>query len=270
MDWEGTAMKNEFYTLITGSSLGIGRAIATEMASRGHNLILHSLPGEHLDFLSETLVSEYGVTVKIFEIDLTETEGPMKLFSEVEKSGLKVNILINNAGIGIEGPLESYSKEDIDNIIFLNIRALTLITTLFIPSLKKTDSYILNISSLGSYIATPYKSVYLASKSYIFYFTRALEAELKGTSVKTCIFVPGGVRTNKNVLERMKKAGWMSERTSISPEEVASKGIRAMFSGKRVVVPGRLSRLIFSISLFIPEGIILAITRSIFRREFPI
>lgn len=263
-------MKNEYFTLITGSSRGIGRAIATEMASRGHNIILHSLPGEDLKSLSNMLSSEYGVAVKIFEIDLTETEGPLKLYSEVEKAGLMVNILVNNAGIGIEGPLESCSKVDIDNIIFLNIRALTLLTTLFIPALKKTDSYILNISSLGSYIATPYKSVYLASKSYIFYFTRALEAELKGTSVRTCIFVPGGVRTNKNVLERIRQAGWMSQRSSISPEEVASKGIRAMFKGKRVVVPGRFSRLIFSISFIIPEGIILAITRSIFRREFPV
>lgn len=263
-------MDSEYYTLITGSSRGIGRAIAIEMASRGHNIILHSLPGEDLSNLSLTLTSKYKVKVRIFEIDLARTEGPMELFDEVEKESLRVNILINNAGIGIEGPLESYSKEDIDHIIFLNIRALTLLTTLFIPSLKMTDSYILNISSLGSYIATPYKSVYLASKSYIFYFTRALEAELKGTRVKTCIFVPGAVRTNKNVIERIRQAGWMSERSSISPEEVAHKGIKAMFKGKRVVVPGRLSRLIFSISYIVPEGIILAVTRSIFRREFPV
>ncbi len=261
---------NVFYTLITGSSRGIGRAIAFEMASRGHNLILHSLPGEELPGLSASLTSKYNILVRLFEIDLTETDGPIKLYQEIEKEGLRVNILINNAGIGIEGPLESYSKEAIDHIIFLNIRALTLLTTLFIPTLKETDSYILNISSLGSYVATPYKSVYLASKSYIFYFTRALDAELRGTRVKTCIIVPGGVRTNQRVLERIRQAGWMSERSSISPEEVARKGIKAMFSGKRVVIPGRLSRLIFSISFIIPEGIILAVTRSIFRRELPI
>lgn len=263
-------MNSDFYTLITGSSKGIGRAIAYEMASRGHNLILHSLPGEDLSQLSITLSSRYNIIVRIFEIDLTETDGPMRLFREVEKESLNLNILVNNAGIGIEGPLESYSKEDIDNIIFLNIRALTLLTTLFIPALKKTDSYILNISSLGGFIATPYKSVYLASKSYIFFFTRALEAELKGTRVKTCIFAPGGVRTNKAVMKRISQAGWMSKVSSISPEEVARIGIKAMFQGKRVVVPGRFSRFIFTISFIIPEGIILAITRNIFRREFPI
>jgi short-subunit dehydrogenase len=129
---------------------------------------------------------------------------------------------------------------------------------------------ILNISSLGSFIPTPYKSVYLASKTYIFYFTRALEAELKGTSVKTCIFAPGGVRTNKKVLERIERAGWIGKSSSISPEEVARHGIRAMFKGRRVVIPGKLSSLIFTMGLFVPEGIILAITRKLFKRELSI
>lgn len=262
-------INKEFYTLITGASKGIGRAIALEMASRGHNLILNSLPGEDLRNMSLEITTNYKVAVEIFEIDLTDTDGPIKLFHEVTGAGLNVNILVNNAGIGIEGPLERYTKADIDNIIFLNIRALTLLTTLFIPELKKTDSYILNISSLGSFVAMPYKSVYLASKSYIFYFTRALEAELKGTRVKTCILAPGGVRTNESVLNRIRQAGWLSEKSSISPEEVASKGIRAMFKGRRVVVPGRFSRFIFSVSYVMPEGLILAITRNIFRREFP-
>jgi short-subunit dehydrogenase len=259
-----------YYTLVTGASKGIGRAIAVEMAARGHNLILHSLPGEDLHSLCMSLALQYNVHVRIFEIDLTTPEGPSELFNEIEKENLLVNILVNNAGIGIEGPLETYSRKDIDNIIMLNIRALTLLTNLFVPTLKTRDSYIMNISSLGSFLATPYKSVYLASKTYIFYFTRALEAELKGTSIKTCIIAPGAVRTNKTVLERIRQAGWISERSSISPEEVARNGIRAMFKGRRVVIPGKLSRLIFRISYLVPEGIILAITRSIFRRELPL
>jgi short-subunit dehydrogenase len=263
-------MNNDFYTLITGASSGIGKAIASEMASRGHNLILHSLPGEHLDHFSSHLIENYKVRIRYFEIDLTEHDGPFRLFSSVKAEDLQINILVNNAGIGIEGPTESCSNKDIDYIISLNVRALTLLTTLFIPELKKTSSYILNISSLGSFIPTPYKSVYLASKTYIFYFTRALEAELKGTSVRTCIFAPGGVRTNKKVLERIERAGWIGKSSSISPEEVARHGIKAMFKGKKVVIPGKLSNLIFTFGLFIPEGIILAVTRKLFKREFSV
>lgn len=267
---EERTMNNEYFTLITGASRGIGKAIAGEMALRGHNLALHSLPGEQLEKIAEELEKAHGITVKIFEIDLTETDGPMRLYNEFIDRGLKINILINNAGIGMEGPLESFSRQDIDNMIFLNVRALTLLTSFFTPELKKTRSFILNISSFGCYIATPYKSVYLASKTYIYYFTRALEAEFKGTSVKTCVFVPGGVRTSRKVLNRIEQAGWMSKRTSLSPEEVACKGIKAMFRGKNVWMPGRLTRFIFSMCLFVPEGIILAITRNIFRREYSI
>jgi short-subunit dehydrogenase len=267
---ERIIMDNEYYTLITGASRGIGRAMACEMAMRGHNLALHSLPGEQLNQVAGELEETYGIKISTFEIDLTETDGPLRLYNEFIDRGLKINILINNAGIGMEGPLESFSHRDIDNMIFLNVRALTLLTFFFTPELKKTKSFILNISSFGCYVATPYKSVYLASKTYIYYFTRALEAEFKGSSVKTCVFVPGGVRTSTMVLKRMEKAGWMSKSTSLSPEEVAFKGIRAMFRGKNVWMPGKLTRFIFSMCLFVPEGIILAITRNIFRREYSI
>lgn len=263
-------MENEFYTLITGASKGIGRAIAIEMASRGHNLILHSLPGEGLEKSGQELKETYKIKVKTFEIDLTEKDGPVSLYNAVKENGLKLNILINNAGIGIEGPFETCSNEFIDHIIFLNIRALTLITSLFTPDLKKTKSYILNVSSFGIYAPTPYKCIYLASKSYIFYFTRALHAEFKGTSVKTCIFVPAAVSTNSRVMKRIEEAGWISKMTVVTPEKLASEGIAAMFRGRSVHIPGRFTRLIFVLSLFIPEGIIIAVTRSIFRREYSI
>jgi uncharacterized protein len=260
-------MEDEFYTLVTGASSGIGKAIAIEMASRGRNLILNALPEEGLSQVCSWLIEKYGVKVHYFETDLTSTDGPENLFIAIEKEGLKVDILVNNAGIGIEGPLESYTRKEIDTIIFLNVRALTLLTFCFTPELKKRPSYILNISSLGSMIPTAYKSVYLATKSYIYYFTRALKSEFKGTSVKTCVFIPGGVRTNEKVLKRMENTGWVAKASSLEPEEVAAIGIRGMFKGQATIVPGRLNKFIFAIGLFLPEGIIMAVLRNMFRRE---
>jgi uncharacterized protein len=260
-------MAQEFYTLITGASKGIGKALSNEMASRGHNLILISLPGEGLETLCSGLVSRFNILVRFFEIDLSTQEGPETLFRTVETCGLKVNILINNAGTGIEGPLECYKQEEIDTIIFLNIRALTLLTFYFTPALKKTPSYVLNISSLGCYIPAAYKSVYLASKSYIYFFTRALESEYKGSGIKTCVFLPGPVSTNEKVLKRVAGAGWMAKRSIIEPEEVASMGIKAMFGGKKALIPGRFNRVIFSFGQILPEGLIMAILRRTFKRD---
>lgn len=260
-------MKDGFFTLVTGASRGIGRSIAVEMARRGHNLILNSLPGEDLESFASDLRQRHSVDVRISETDLTGLDGPDSLYEEIKKTGLRVNILVNNAGIGIEGPAESYTRQDVDRIIMLNIRAMTLLTILFIPVLKKTDSYLVNLISMGAFMATPYKSVYLASKSYILYLTRALDAELKGTGIKTCLIAPSGVKTNNKSIERVERAGWLARRTALDPDQVARESIEAMFRGKKIIIPGRMTRMIFNFSKFIPEGIILAATRKMFRRE---
>jgi short-subunit dehydrogenase len=259
-------MAEEYYALITGAGKGIGRAMANEMASRGHNLILNSLPGEGLDLLCASLMKTYNIKALYFEIDLTAADGPLSLFRYAKDNGLDVNILINNAGTGIQGPIESYSQQTIDAMILLNIRALTLLTYYFTPELKKRLSYLLNISSYGCYSPAAYKSVYLATKSYIYYLTRALESEFKGTNVRTCLLIPGGVRTNEMISKRIEQIKRIARVTILEPGEVASAGIKGMFKGKKIIIPGRLVRFIFAISTIIPEGIVMAATRNLFRR----
>lgn len=259
-------MEEKNYALVTGASTGIGRAIAEELAARKHNLILNSLPGQGLSVVCEELANKHGIHAIYYEIDLTIKEGPQFLYEFVKSKSCKVDMLVNNAGIGFDGPIESYSVEEIDYMIFLNIRALTLITHFFTPELKKRrKAYVLNISSFGCYLPTAFKSVYLASKSYIYYFTRALDSEFRGTSVSTCIFTPATVKTNPNVLDRMERAGWFGKRTALDPEEVASEGVRGMLKGKKVIIPGTINRLFFSFGLFVPLGILMVLTHNIFR-----
>jgi uncharacterized protein len=260
-------MLPDYYALITGAGRGIGRAIANEMASRGHNLILTSLPGEGLDSLCNDLIEKHSIKAFHFEIDLTTQEGPLTLFRAVKENGLDVNILVNNAGTGFEGPIETYSQHMIDTMILLNIRALTLLTYYFTPGLKKQPSYLLNISSYGCYAPTAFKSVYLATKSYIYYLTRALDSEFRGTSVRTCLLIPAGVRTNDQVKSRIEQGKPLAKATFLEPEDVAYTAVNGMFKGKKRIIPGRLIRFIFAISLIIPEGIVLSATRKMFRRE---
>ena len=257
---------NNTFAVVTGASLGIGRSIAKELAERGHNLILSSLPGQSLSVLCQEIESANNIRAFSFECDLTSENGPESLCEFVQNKKLKVNILVNNAGIGYEGPVEDYTRNQIDHMILLNVRAMTQLTVFFTAELKTHDrSYILNISSFGAYTPTAYKSIYLATKSYIFYFTRALESEFTGTSVKTCVAVPSAVRTNKNTMGRIERNGWFSQKSALNPEEVAAEIISGMFNGKNVIVPGKLSKLFFNVALFVPEGIILRLTRKIFK-----
>jgi short-subunit dehydrogenase len=254
------------FAVVTGASLGIGRSIAKELAARGHNLILSSLPGQGLPDLCLEIQSANEIRAFSFECDLTSENGPESLFGFVQNKKLEVNILVNNAGIGYEGPVEDYTRNQIDHMILLNVRAMTQLTVFFTAELKTHDrSYILNISSFGAYTPTAYKSIYLATKSYIFYFTRALESEFTGTSVKTCVAVPSAVRTNKNTMGRIERNGWFSQKSALNPEEVAAEIITGMFKGKNVIVPGKLTKLFFNVALFVPEGIILRLTRKIFK-----
>ncbi len=260
-------MDKNCFTLITGASTGIGRAIAREMASRKHNLILHSLPGENLSGLCQELTGNYNIQALFHEVDLTTEDGPYSLFEFVKNKGCGINILVNNAGIGYDGPIENYSLKEIDNMILLNIRALTHLTYFLTPELKThPESYILFLSSFGSYIPTAYKSVYLASKSYIYYLSRALQSEFRGTSLRTCVILPSAVATNENTLDRIKRGGWTSQVSALSPEKVASIGIKGMFRGRKVIIPGSFTNLFFFFGRILPEGIIIRITHRIFSK----
>lgn len=255
------------YAVVTGSGTGIGRAIARDLASRKYNLILHSLPGEGLSDLCRDIQNEHNVIVHSFESDLTAEKGPEEFFEFAKSRGCNVSMLVNNAGIGYEGPVEEYSTKDIDRMILLNIRALTHLTHFFMPELKSSEkSYILFMSSFGCYLPTAYRSIYLATKTYIYYFARSLESELKGTSVSTCVMVPSAVMTNVNTLDRIRRGGWFSQKSALMPEEVAVSGIKGMLRGKKVIMPGFLTNLFFAVGMFLPAGIMMMITRNIFRK----
>jgi len=254
------------YALITGASKGIGRAIARELAARKHNLILHSLPDEGLPDFCREIEAAYNIHTHHYEVDLIIENGPLALFELVKSKGCSVDILVNNAGISYGGNIEEYTAKQIVDIILINIRALTHLTYYFIPGLKiQKDAYILFLSSFGSYFPIAYKSVYLATKSYIFYLSRALGSELKDTPVSTCVIVPSAVNTNKSTLERISRSRF-SRTSALSPEEVAATGIKGMFSGKKIIIPGTLTNLFFSCAMFLPEGILFMLTRRLFSK----
>jgi len=140
------------YTLITGASSGIGKAIAYECAKRGMNLILVSLPGQRLEAVAQDLGMQYKIKTRYFETDLTQPDSPIQLFSKTQSAGLDVNILINNAGVAGASYFDESSIEYIDERIMLNIRALVVLTRLYLPVLcKHKTSHILNVSSLAAF-----------------------------------------------------------------------------------------------------------------------
>jgi short-subunit dehydrogenase len=258
--------QTKYYTLITGASAGIGKQLAFECARKGYNLLLVSLPETGLDKLSEEIKEKYSIDVKYVDIDLTKTEAPQKVFDFTRAKNLEVNILANNAGLGFNGKFENLTINLVDQMILLNIRASTLLTLLFLPGMKKLEkAYILNISSFGAFVPLPYKCVYAATKTYLLFLSQAINHELKGTNVQVTSVHPSGV-SSERAIENIQKSSLMARISTLSPEDVAHLAIKNMLSGKKIVVPGLVTKFYYFLGLILPHGVVLRLVGHVFRK----
>lgn len=256
------------YTLVTGASKGIGKAIAKECASRKMNVLLVALPNENLKEVSQKIVNDFGVKSDFLEIDLTKFDSPENVYKWCKKKNYTIDILINNAGIAGTTVFEKSSLKYSDTRIQLNIRALVLITRLFIPELKKSPtSYILNIGSLSAYYAIPYKSVYAATKAFVLSFSTALNDELKDTSIFVSVVCPNGVETNTGTFKRIKSHGYFGNLTKIPAAKLADYAITKMFKKQVVIIPKRINRILFFAEKIIPEKLLQLILLKEFKKE---
>src|SRR5690606_35591644 len=195
------------YAVITGSSQGLGKSFAYELAKNGWNLILISLPDENLQHMSKRLNSLFGIRAFYYETDLTIKDNVMAVCNWIN-GNFDIQMLINNAGIGGTKRFDEVSSAYIEKIIQLNVLATTLLTHQLLPNLKRQEkSYVLNVSSLAAFSPIAYKTVYPASKAFIHSFSRGLYQELKDTSVFVSVVNPGPMRTNPDTTKRINEQG---------------------------------------------------------------
>jgi short-subunit dehydrogenase len=253
------------YTLITGASSGIGKAMAEYCGSLGMNLLLVSLPGEGLGDVARQIAGQYHVHTDFLETDLSSLESPEAVYSWVSGKKYPVNILVNNAGLAGTVVFENTDLPYIDQRLLVNIRALVMLTRLFLPDLKKHDkAHILNVGSLSAFFSIPYKSLYSATKSFVVNFSRGVRYELKETPVKISVVCPNGVKTNPVSHARVDSHGIITKLTTLSAKEVAMISIDEMLNDRFLIIPGIFNRMIYVISKIIP----LQIKQSILSREF--
>ncbi|NME69052.1 SDR family NAD(P)-dependent oxidoreductase [Flammeovirga aprica] len=249
------------HTVITGASQGLGKALAFECAERGRNLILISLPNEGIQEFRKYLIEMYAIDVCCYEIDLSKETELHELISTITHL-YRVDMLINNAGIGGTKRFQEASENYIDSILSLNIRALVLLTRGLLPLLKKhSKAYVLNISSMASFGAMPFKTVYPASKAFVRSFSVGLATELEDTNIQVSVAYPGGMPTNKEVSERISNHNELVKQTILTAEEVAEICMKELLEGKTEIIPGmagKISRLFFRVC---PDAIRLRIFR---------
>ena len=235
--------------LITGASSGMGREMAKYLASLGYDLVLVARNKEKLLELKEGIQT----SVDIYDYDLSIIDNCYKLYSDV---GDKIDILVNNAGYGLFGEYNEVKLEDELNMIDLNVKALQVLTKLFIDN--SNLKYILNVaSSAGLTKGGPLMSTYYATKSYVCNYTLALYEELRRKKSKKVITVlcPGPVDTNFN-----DRANVKFNIKQLDKEYVAKYAIDKMFKKKLIIIPGVSVRLGMFFMRFVSTKTLLKIT----------
>ncbi len=249
-------INSEKFTLVTGASSGIGKAISFELAKRKHNVLLVSLPGQGLEKIAAELQSRYQIKTGWFETDLSMTRGPKSVFDWTRSENYTVQYLVNNAGIAGTMAIDNVDEKYIDDRLLVNIRALVILCRYFIPEMKKLPSAgILNISSLSAFFSIPFKSIYAASKAFVMNFSRAIRTELKNTNISVSVVCPNGVRTNQGTHARIEAHGNKGRLVTLDSEEVARIAVDGMLKRKFLIIPGKLNYMLFTASRFIPISI---------------
>lgn len=259
-------MNNNTYALITGASLGIGKALAYECASRNINLLLIALPGKEFEYLITSLQKNYTIDVQHLPMDLTREDAGRQISEWVETNNFSINILINNAGMGCNGMFEYGDIDFYLKMIQLNTMAITNLTYHLVPRLKEhKEAYILNLSSIEAYLPLPYKAVYTGTKNYIYAFSLSLREELKHYNIKVSVLCPGPTITNRGGLQRIKAHGKKSKIMVLMAKQVARIAIRQMFRNKGVIIPGTANRVMARVSRMLPIMLRMKILEKMFR-----
>jgi uncharacterized protein len=241
--------------LITGASQGLGRAFAEECAGRGMELVLVALPDTGLKEVARILEKAHQVRIETIEMDLTLADAPRALAAQCRAHGFEIDTLINNAGVGFTSRFCQTSHEQNEATILLNIAALVRLTHEMIPALmQRRQAWILNVGSVGAFFPMPSMPVYSCTKTFVFSFSRLLRAELRPCGIGVSVLCPNGIRTNRRTREMIDRQGWAGRATCRFPDEVARAGIRGLFRGTGVIVPGLLNRILIAASPFVPQA----------------
>lgn len=252
--------------LVTGASCGIGFALAHELARRGCHLILVARDSGRLEALAADLRERFGVQVEWRSTDLSAASGVAELVAFTRDRGLTVDVLINNAAMGVYGQFAESTLSSAVDQIQVNVQSLVALTHGYLPEmLQRGSGGIIQVASVVGYGPLPRMAMYAATKAFVIAFAEGLWSECRGTGVHVMLFNPGGTRT-----EFHQRAGVMKTRPKLgfdSAEDVARAMIRAFERGRRSATPGFKAWITVMATRLAPRGLFLWVLDKVMRRR---
>jgi short-subunit dehydrogenase len=255
--WQGK------WAVVTGASAGIGEALAVELAEAGVHLVLTARRRDRLDALAERLRSRHSVQTKVIVADLTKPEAPQQIFDTTEGAGLKVDLLVNNAGFGEYGEFLHSKLEMQVNMVQVNCTAVVHLTRLFLPRMvERRQGAIMILASTAAYQPVAYMATYAATKAFDRLLAEALAQEVKRYGVRVSALCPGPTES-----EFQQVAGSRSgeSRKFQSAAEVSRLGLEGLAQGKHWVIPYLAGRVQVFAQRFVPRRMVSGAAERMFR-----
>jgi len=259
---------NNKVALITGASGGIGYELAKLFAADHYDLVLVARSAGKLGQIADELQGQHGISIKVIPLDLTAAPAPQFLFDQLQREGIAVEILVNNAGYGKFGEFAKIPLEESLAQIQLNITALSHLTKLFLaPMLERRAGRILNVASTAGFQPGPLMAVYYATKAYVISFSEALANELSGTGVTVTCLCPGATDTGFQGRAGTEKSVLFRKLRPMNAQTVALDGYRGLMAGKTLVISGFRNWLLAEATRFGPRKMVTAISRKMLEEE---
>lgn len=223
--------------LITGASTGIGAIYADRLARRGYDLILVARNQSRLEKVADIIKESTGADVSVIAADLGQREGLRQVEVLLRREDSPISLLVNNAGFGSVFPLLNANVDEMEQMIDLNVTALTRLTYAAVPGfVARGDGAIINISSIVAISTNVLNDVYNASKAYVLNFTQSLHHQLADKGVKVQAVLPGATAT-----EFWDVAGTNTSNLPqdwvMSAEDMVDASLRGFDQGEVVTIP---------------------------------
>ena len=252
------------WAVVTGASSGIGAEFVRQLAARGMHCVLVARREDRLRELARETESAHGIRCEIVTADLAQPHAGRELLAEVQRRGITIDLLVNNAGVGLVSSVEGTDVARALDVIQVNVVSLTELTLLAAQEMvTRGRGGIINVGSVVSFQPVGYMGVYAASKAYVLHFSEALWAELRPHGVTVTTLCPGTTRTE--FFDHSGVPGWAERKRAQDVTTVVRTGLEAFESGRHYVVPGWKNYLVSLASRFATRATVAKASMSIHR-----
>jgi len=247
--------------LITGASAGIGREFARQLASRAGSLVLVARRLDRLEELRDELTKkDPNLNVHCRAVDLSSSSEVEELCAWLSGEQIAIDFLINNAGLGDRGSFATAEPERLQQMLAVNMVALTLLTRALLPAMiERKRGAILNVSSSAGFLPIRKMAVYAASKSYVTSFSDSIRGEVRKQGIVVSALCPGPVDTEVSSVAQRSSGKQLTPSPSfihVAVEDVVRAGLTGLERNKPLVVPGIVMKIAMLLVRLTPMAIL--------------